>query len=226
MTMRRTIPLCLGLLLAGVVVAQQESQQDAQQRYRADPLDDNLFRPELLLRNYREVGLSEEQKESVRAESKRTQARFPGLQRTLRQEVGSLGELLRQDRPDEQKVMAQLDKVLDAEREIKRSQLAMTLAIKKMLTPEQQAQAREFRRKLATQSRGRGRDGQQPPESPRARMQQVHARMRAAQQAGRDVAAVRTLLKEAEPLVREGESEKVSAVLDRAEKLLDEVEKK
>ena len=159
MTMRWTIPLCLGLSLTVAAAAvqedpQQDAQQEPQQRQRTDPVADNLFRPELILRNYREVGLSEEQKESVRAESKRAQAKFSGLQRTLRQEVAALGELLRQDSPDEQKVMAQLDKVLDAEREIKRAQLAMTLAIKKLLTPEQQARARELRRKPATQACG------------------------------------------------------------------------
>lgn len=218
--------LCLGLLLAGAAFAEQKPQQDAQQRQRTDPIGDNLFRPELLLRNYREVGLSNEQKESIRAESKRAHAQFSGLQRTLRQEVAALGELLRQDSPDEQKVMLQLDKVLDGEREIKRAQLAMTLAIKKMLTPEQQARARELRRKPVTQPRGRGADARQPPESLRAKLQQVQARARAAQQAGRDASAVRPLLREAEPLVREGKFEEASAVLDRAAKLLDEAEKK
>jgi hypothetical protein len=92
----------------------------------------------------------------------------------------------------------------------------MTLAIKKVLTPEQQARALALRRTPLDQL---------PAEAIRAKLQQVQDRTRAAQAAGRDVSAVRPLLRETEPLVRDGKVDAAAAILERAAKLLDEVEK-
>ena len=59
----------------------------------------------------------------------------------------ALSSLLKQNSVEEAAVLAQLDKVLAAEREIKRTQISLMVRIKNKLTPEQQARLRELRSK-------------------------------------------------------------------------------
>jgi Spy/CpxP family protein refolding chaperone len=51
---------------------------------------------------------------------------------------------MRGDTVDEQKVLAQLDKILNIERVVKRTQLALSIRIKNKLTPEQQMKMHEL----------------------------------------------------------------------------------
>jgi hypothetical protein len=55
-----------------------------------------------------------------------------------------LVSLLKQSKVDEKQTASQLDKVLGAEREIKRAQLMLLVRIKNNLTPAQQTQLREL----------------------------------------------------------------------------------
>jgi len=48
---------------------------------------------------------------------------------------------------NEQAVIAQLDKVLSLEQDIKRTQLILLIRLKNKLTPQQQAQLRQFKAK-------------------------------------------------------------------------------
>jgi Spy/CpxP family protein refolding chaperone len=58
-----------------------------------------------------------------------------------------LVNLLKQNPADETQVTAQLDKVLNAEDEVKRTQIALMVRIKTKLTREQQARLRHLRGK-------------------------------------------------------------------------------
>jgi Spy/CpxP family protein refolding chaperone len=55
-----------------------------------------------------------------------------------------LVSLLKQSKVDEKQAGGQLEKVLAAEREIKRAQLMLLVRIKNNLTPSQQTQLREL----------------------------------------------------------------------------------
>jgi Spy/CpxP family protein refolding chaperone len=55
--------------------------------------------------------------------------------------------LAKQPHVDEQQVLAQLEKVLAAEREIKKEQITLLVRIKNKLTPEQQGKLSELRGK-------------------------------------------------------------------------------
>ena len=55
--------------------------------------------------------------------------------------------LVKQPRVDEQQVLAQLERVLAAEREIKREQVTLLVRIKNKLTGEQQGKLLEIRSK-------------------------------------------------------------------------------
>ena len=119
----------------------------AQQPPGRDPVGENLFPPELVMSHQQAIGLDDAQKTFIRSELLKTQSRFMELQWQLQDAMETLAALLKQNPADEAQVMAQLDKVLSFEREIKRTQLGLMVRIKNKLTPEQQARLQEIRQK-------------------------------------------------------------------------------
>jgi Spy/CpxP family protein refolding chaperone len=113
-----------------------------------DPIGDNLFPPELLMQHQQAVGLNEEQKNFIKGEVQKAQARFNELQWQLQNEVETMASLVKELRTDEQQVLDQLDKILSIEREIKRTHFTLIVRIKNRLTPEQQARLREIKNRL------------------------------------------------------------------------------
>ena len=126
------------LVLAGGPLAAQQPQGH-------DPIAEHLFPPDLLLSNQKAVGLDEAQKNFVRSEVLKAQTRFTELQFQLQDTLETLLGLLKQNPVDEVQVLVQLDKVLNAEREVKRTQIALMVRIKNKLTAEQQARLRQLR---------------------------------------------------------------------------------
>ena len=134
------------LFAAGAAPAQQPPPQP-------DPIGENLFPPELVMQYQQAIGLSEEQRNLIKAEVQKAQARFTDLQWQLQSEAETMASLLKEPRADEQQVLAQLDKILGLEREIKRAQFTLVLRIKNGLTPEQQARLRELKNRQRTPPR-------------------------------------------------------------------------
>jgi len=128
------------LFAAGAAPAQQPPQPP-----QPDPIGENLFPPELVMQYQQAIGLSEEQRDLIKAEIQKAQARFTDLQWQLQGEAETMASLLKSPRADEQQVLAQLDKILNVEREIKRAQITLVVRIKNILTPEQQARLRELK---------------------------------------------------------------------------------
>ncbi len=110
-----------------------------------DPMGDNLFPPELVMAHQHAIGLDEQQKKHIESEVLKAQGRFVELQWQLQEAMESLVGLVGQNRVDESRVMAQLDKVLGIEREIKRAQLGLMVRVKNELSPAQQARLRQLR---------------------------------------------------------------------------------
>jgi Spy/CpxP family protein refolding chaperone len=117
----------------------------AQPPARPDPLADSLFSPDLIMARQNEIGLSDAQKTYLRAETLKSQTRFTELQWQLQDAMEGLTGLLKQTKADEAEVTAQLDKVLSAEREIKRAQITLLVRIKNNLTTEQQHRLQTLR---------------------------------------------------------------------------------
>ena len=136
------------LFAAGAAPAQQPPQPP-----QPDPIGENLFPPELVMQYQQAIGLSEEQRESIKAEIQKAQARFTDLQWQLQSEVETMASLLKAPRADEQQTLAQLDKILGLERELKRAQFTLVVRIKNILSPEQQARLRELKNRQRPQPR-------------------------------------------------------------------------
>jgi Spy/CpxP family protein refolding chaperone len=111
-----------------------------------DPIGENLFPPELVIQHKQELALTEEQKAYIKTEAIAASTRFNELQWQMQDEVEGLISLMKATSIDEQKVLAQMDKILDLEREVKRTQMRLSIRIKNKLTPDQQMKLQEFRR--------------------------------------------------------------------------------
>lgn len=133
--------LCVCALLflaAGAARGQQPDQ---------DPIGQSFFAPELVIQHQEAIGLNEEQKTYFKTEIRQAQLKFTELQWKLQDEMEKMVALVKQPHVEEQDVLAQLERVLAAEREIKRAQMTLLVRIKNKLTPEQQARLLEIRSK-------------------------------------------------------------------------------
>jgi len=131
----------LFLFAAGAIRAQQPDQ---------DPIGQSFFAPELVMQHQELIGLSAEQKDYLKTEIRQAQLKFTELQWKLQDEMEKMAGLAKQPRVDEQQALAQLEKVLAAEREIKREQITLLVRIKNKLTPEQQEKLAELRGRAAS----------------------------------------------------------------------------
>jgi Spy/CpxP family protein refolding chaperone len=112
-----------------------------------DPIAQNLFPPEMVMQHRQEIGLTDEQHTAIRQELRKASTRFNELQWQMEDEMETMNKLTKVSAVDEQKVMAQLDKILNIEREVKRTQLLVSVRIKNKLTAEQQAKLQELHHK-------------------------------------------------------------------------------
>jgi Spy/CpxP family protein refolding chaperone len=129
-----------------------------------DPLMDVMFPPEMIMQHQRELALTDAQKTYMRGEIQRTTNRFNELKWQLEDATEALHEILKGNQVNEPQAMAQLDKVLDAEREIKAIHMAMNIRIKNQLTPDQQMKLQTMRNTFGPQGDGPRRDRR--PEGP------------------------------------------------------------
>ena len=137
----RILCACVVALLTAATVAAQQPEQD--------PIGQSFFAPELVIQRQEAIGLSAEQKDALKAEIRQAQLKFTELQWKLQDEMEKLVSLVKQAHVDEPQVLAQLDKVLGAEREVKRAQVTLLIRIKNKLTAEQQGKLLELRGKTA-----------------------------------------------------------------------------
>jgi len=110
-----------------------------------DPLAHLMFPPDMIMNHARQLNLTEDQKTFMRSEIQKTTASFQDLQWKLQDQVELLQETMKSTSVNEQQALAQLDKVLDLEREIKRLHIGLAVRLKNRLTPEQQEQLHQMR---------------------------------------------------------------------------------
>ena len=131
--------LCLALFTVPLFAQPQPQPPE-------DPMRDVMFPPEIVMQHQQALGLSEDQKNYLKTELRQAQLRFTELQWSLQDEMDKLVSILKRNKVDEKEAAAQLDKVLAAEREIKRTQITLLIRIKNNLTPAQQTQLRDLKK--------------------------------------------------------------------------------
>lgn len=102
-----------------------------------DPIGRYLIPPELIMSQSEQIGLNEKQRAIIKSEIQKMQMKFIDAQWDLQEQTGRMVQLLQQSPVDEAKVLAQADKIMALEREIKRTHLGLLVRIKNALTPEQ-----------------------------------------------------------------------------------------
>ncbi len=111
-----------------------------------DPIAQSLFPPELVMKYRQDLNLDEGQSKAMKEVIQKAQAKFVDLQWDMQAETEKLVQLLRARPVDESAVQAQLDLVLNREREIKKAQISLLVRIKNLLTEAQQNKLMELRR--------------------------------------------------------------------------------
>jgi len=150
------IVFAAAFLIVSVVTAQQPPQAPQPPGPRGadnvphpppnpDPLAHLMFPPDMIMGHARQLNLTDEQKAFMRAEIQKSTVTFQELQWRLQDQMELLQETMKSSSVNEAQALAQLDKVLDVEREIKRLHIGLAVRLKNRLTPEQQEQLHKMR---------------------------------------------------------------------------------
>jgi Spy/CpxP family protein refolding chaperone len=113
----------------------------------ADPFANAFFSPDLIMAHQQAIGLTDAQRATVRNLMVEAQKNFVPVQFRVAAEVETLQGLINASPVDEDAVLAEVDRVLALERDIKREQVSLMVRLKNLLTEPQQA--------LLTKLRGR-----------------------------------------------------------------------
>ena len=117
----------------------------AQQDQQADPIGNALFPPDLVMHNQDAINLTETQRNSISKEMQDAQSEFVRIQWSLSRETGKLKALIEKERPSEQDVLDQFEKVVALENKIKRRQIILLIRIKNLLSHEQQEKLQKIK---------------------------------------------------------------------------------
>jgi Spy/CpxP family protein refolding chaperone len=139
--------LVIGTILSVTFVSAQQPHPP-QPMPDNDPLAQFIFPPELVMGHQREIGLTDEQKTYLRGEVQRVTLRFTELQWQLQDGMEGLASVMKEGSVNEQLALAQLDKILATEQEIKHLHIGLAIRIKNKLTPEQQAKLQDIKRMM------------------------------------------------------------------------------
>ena len=135
----KRLAVALGLAISLAALSSAESSPEGE-----DPLSRYLYAPEKVMGHAQEIGLDEAQRNGIRNEVHKAQGKFLDLQFDLQGEGEKLARLLQEKPVDETKVLAQVDRVLSLEKDVKRTQISLLVRIKNLLTPTQQARLSEI----------------------------------------------------------------------------------
>ena len=142
MTRRLALAFGLAALIPAALGAQVPRHEPplTQKMKHAQSFEDLLFPPELVMQLQRELDLTAAQRTTITDAIKALQSGVVDHQWQLLDEQEKLHQLLGEPTVAEAAVLAQVDRVLDLERNVKRLHLATLVRIKNALTPEQQKQ--------------------------------------------------------------------------------------
>ena len=103
-----------------------------------DPFARFLFSPDVIMEHTLDIGLEDAQRATIKNEVQKAQPKFLDSKFELQGEGQKMIRLLQEKPVDENKVLAQVDRILALEREIKRTQISLLVRLRNVLTPEQQ----------------------------------------------------------------------------------------
>jgi Spy/CpxP family protein refolding chaperone len=102
-----------------------------------DPIAHALLAPDIIMKYHNDIGLDETQSAAIKDMVAKAQAKFLDIQWEMQGEQQKLIKLLNARPTDETAVLAQVDRVLDLERQVKKAQVSLMVRIKNTLTAAQ-----------------------------------------------------------------------------------------
>lgn len=139
--MRRSLAVMFLAIALGAGLLQAQTPKPGD-----DPLARLLFDPQLVLKHAQELGLQPAQRTTIVNAIKEAQGDILDLQLQMAERYQDLVKAMGATRVDEAGTMAQAEKVLGLEREMKQKQLLLLVRIKNALTREQQDRLQEFKK--------------------------------------------------------------------------------
>jgi Spy/CpxP family protein refolding chaperone len=136
------LPLFAMVTLAATAPAQGVKSNE-------DPLARHLFDPQLVLKFSADLALQAAQRTSIVNAIKAAQGEILERQLEMAERHQELLRTMEAFRVDEAAALAQADRVMQLEREMKRSQLQLLIRIKNALTQQQQDRLRELQKSAA-----------------------------------------------------------------------------
>lgn len=117
--------------------ADRSPLKSAERLSPSDPLSDVLLTPEMIMMHASELKLTPIQMAFVRKEVENSNVKFNELSWQLDEAVEIMRQRILVHAVDEERALAQLDRVLDIERKIKRLHIRTSIRIRNQLTLEQ-----------------------------------------------------------------------------------------
>lgn len=133
-------------LLTALTLATAVSVSASAETPGDDPFARYLFPPDQVMAHSLDIGLEIAQKTAIKNEIQRVQSRFLDNQFELKTESEKMVRLLQEPAVDEAKVLAEVDRILALEKDIKKSQVSLLVRIKNILTPAQQAKLAQMQK--------------------------------------------------------------------------------
>lgn len=103
-----------------------------------DPMSEYLYPPDRVMAHSLELGLDDAQKTAIKNEVQKVQGKFVDLQFEMQGESEKMIRLLKERPADEAKILAEVDRILALEKDIKKTQVSLLVRIRNLLTPAQQ----------------------------------------------------------------------------------------
>jgi Spy/CpxP family protein refolding chaperone len=107
---------------------------------------EHVFPPSLIMGNQEAIGLTDAQRKAIIEAMGESEKQLLELRWKLEAESEKLGKLLDAAQVDESAALAQADRVMELEGQLKRAHLALLLRIKNQLTPAQQEKLKGLKR--------------------------------------------------------------------------------
>jgi Spy/CpxP family protein refolding chaperone len=111
-----------------------------------DPIRERLFPPELVMQHQAELGIDDRQRAALTKELAAFQSQIVDLQWKMSAAADDLARLLDAPRIDEARALAQADRVMSLEHDVKKSHLGLLIRIRNLLTDEQRAELVRMRK--------------------------------------------------------------------------------
>ena len=128
-----------------VGVARAEPPPPHPPRPGDDPIAARLIPPELIMSHQSELSLDDKQRGAILKEIERAQSQVLQIQWQMQSAAEQLAKLLDESHVDETKTLAQADKVMELERQIKKNHLGMLVRIRNLLTDVQRSKLQQIR---------------------------------------------------------------------------------